>query len=433
MDGINIDVNLTELINKFNFSAFANLSAEAWSQGSVNETGSAVTIALPFVPFDYRSEWMKDFDMGDVIRKNFIRIHTPSVITLIVLYIITFLSGLLGNVLVIFVFWRNRRMRTVTNSFLVNLAVCDLMVVCICMPFTLGVDIYTNWIYGELMCKIVNFTQGLSVSSSILTLSVISAERFLAINKPLKARAFLTRQRAYKIMFALWLVSGTIVLPELIVRHDKIIEKIFVVELRACVEQWYASGLKYAYVFSLLILTYLIPLLTIIVGYVRISARLWRQDDNLHAGQGTAESVFPKQAAKALASRRKVAKMLVVLVILFAVSWLPKHTTSLLLDFLSKGGESSAAIQALRKAYSFALWFALSNSSLNPICYCLMSESFKNAYKRAFRCCFDAGAILRRDSSLSISTQTTNANRFLHMRRPSLTRENLVNYREINV
>ncbi|XP_064633692.1 QRFP-like peptide receptor [Lineus longissimus] len=432
MDGINIDDNLTQLIDNFNLSEFGNFSAEAWSPGSDNDSDLAATIAMPFG----RSKWMDNFDMGDVIRKNFIRVSTPPVITLIVLYILTFLSGLLGNVLVIFVFWRNRRMRTVTNSFLVNLAVCDLMVVCICMPFTLAVDVYTNWIYGDVMCKIVNFTQGLSVSSSILTLSVISAERFMAINKPLKARAFLTRQRAYKILFVLWLVSGIIVLPELIFRHDRIIETIFVVELRACVETWYPPGLKYAYVFSLLILTYLIPLLTIIVGYVRISAKLWRKDEHLHAGQGSGEGAFPKQAAKALASRRKVAKMLVVLVILFALSWLPKHTTSLLLDFLSKDGESSDAIQALRKTYSFALWFALSNSSLNPICYCLMSESFKNAYKRAFRCCFDAGAILRRDSSLSISTQATNANRFLHTRRQSLTRETLVDYhdyREINV
>ena len=364
--------------------------------------------------------WMDSFNLEDEIRKSLIRANDPSVIALIFLYSVSFLTGLMGNFLVIFMYWRNRRMRTITNSFLLNLAVCDLMVVCICMPFTLAVDVYSNWIYGDVLCKLVNFTQGVSVSSSVLTLSVISAERFLAIKKPLKARAFLTRKRSHRIFVVIWMASTIIVTPELFIRHD-VVQEVFIIEMRQCVERWTDVAFKYIYVFGLLVLIYLIPLVTILIGYVKISARLWRQDDHLH---GHVEGRLPQQAVKALANRRKIARMLVVLALIFTLTWLPKHVIGLTLDFMSNGVGHTKALLLLRRFYSFALWFALTNSSINPICYCLMSESFQSAYKRTFRCFFRASLSVSMESSLSFSGQTSG--KFYTIRR-SLSSTNFTN------
>ena len=77
----------------------------------------------------------------------------------IVLYAITFVVGLSGNVLVCFAVWRNRSMRTVTNIFIVNLAIADLTVIIICLPPTLLADVTETWYFGFIMCKVALFLQ----------------------------------------------------------------------------------------------------------------------------------------------------------------------------------------------------------------------------------------------------------------------------------
>ena len=73
---------------------------------------------------------------------------------LIVVYIITFFVGLIGNSLVCFAIWRNKKMRTITNIFIVNLSVADLGVIIICLPSTLLVDVTETWFLGTAFCKI---------------------------------------------------------------------------------------------------------------------------------------------------------------------------------------------------------------------------------------------------------------------------------------
>lgn len=74
-----------------------------------------------------------------------------------VIYTLTFIIGVTGNSLVCYAVWRNRNMRTVTNIFIVNLAIADLTVIICCLPATLSVDITETWFYGFVLCKIVYF------------------------------------------------------------------------------------------------------------------------------------------------------------------------------------------------------------------------------------------------------------------------------------
>lgn len=85
---------------------------------------------------------------------------------LIVVYIITFLVGLVGNILVCFAIWRNPNMRTVTNIYIVNLSVADLAVILICLPSTLVTDVTLTWFFGGVLCKINIF---LTVSPFVLS------------------------------------------------------------------------------------------------------------------------------------------------------------------------------------------------------------------------------------------------------------------------
>ena len=78
---------------------------------------------------------------------------------LIFLYAVIFFMGLLGNFLVAFAVWNNHTLRTVTNYFLVNLAVADFMVLLFCLPLTVVDDVTETWFIGSLMCKIIKFLQ----------------------------------------------------------------------------------------------------------------------------------------------------------------------------------------------------------------------------------------------------------------------------------
>lgn len=78
----------------------------------------------------------------------------------ILLYTLIFLLSVFGNLLIIIVLVMNKRMRTVTNSFLLSLAFSDLMMAIFCMPFTLIPNILEDFIFGAAMCKIISYFMG---------------------------------------------------------------------------------------------------------------------------------------------------------------------------------------------------------------------------------------------------------------------------------
>lgn len=78
---------------------------------------------------------------------------------LVAVFVVLFIVGLIGNFLVCYAVIKNSQMRTVTNLFIMNLAIADLMVILICLPPTLLVDVSETWFFGEVMCKIFLYFQ----------------------------------------------------------------------------------------------------------------------------------------------------------------------------------------------------------------------------------------------------------------------------------
>lgn len=76
------------------------------------------------------------------------------------LYSVIFLLAVAGNGLVILTLIKNQSMRTITNVFLLNLAVSDLLLGVLCMPFTLVGTILRDFVFGDVMCKLIPFFQG---------------------------------------------------------------------------------------------------------------------------------------------------------------------------------------------------------------------------------------------------------------------------------
>ena len=79
----------------------------------------------------------------------------------VTLYSLIFLLSVCGNALVIVTLFREKKMQTITNMFLLNLAISDLLLSVLCMPFTLvATIILRDFIFGEVMCIAIRYFQG---------------------------------------------------------------------------------------------------------------------------------------------------------------------------------------------------------------------------------------------------------------------------------
>jgi hypothetical protein len=99
-------------------------------------------------------------------------------------YTTIFVLGVFGNVLVCYVVGRNRAMQTVTNFFITNLALSDILLCILAVPFTPLYSFLGQWIFGRVLCHLVAYAQGTSVYISTLTLTSIAIDRFFVIIYP---------------------------------------------------------------------------------------------------------------------------------------------------------------------------------------------------------------------------------------------------------
>lgn len=79
----------------------------------------------------------------------------------VLFYALSFVVDVVGNVIVVLIIYMNKRMRSTTNILILNLAISDIMVGLFCMWMHLGNQISTNWPFGELICKVNTFIQGM--------------------------------------------------------------------------------------------------------------------------------------------------------------------------------------------------------------------------------------------------------------------------------
>ncbi len=96
---------------------------------------------------------------------------------LIFLYTVIFILGISGNLLVVYVVVRNKSMQTITNIFITNLAVSDIMMCLLAVPFTPLSAFLKSWVFGDALCHIVPMTLGVSVYVSTLTSTAIAIDR----------------------------------------------------------------------------------------------------------------------------------------------------------------------------------------------------------------------------------------------------------------
>ena len=219
---------------------------------------------------------------------------------------------------------------------------------------------------------------GVSVSSSVFTIMCLSVDRYIAIRHPMTFRAFSTGRYAWKFTIIVWLLAFSIMVPLLVVRRVDSIEVSPTEYVSFCNEKWATSESRQVYDIFLVMVMFAIPGCFVTASYWRIGCKLWSEGHELYK---TESQIGKIQGEKVMLSRRKVARILVVLAILFAICWMPCHLLSLYLDFVSTE-EGMLGLTIL----PFTILIGHANSALNPILYCFMNKSFRRYVFKMMRC-----------------------------------------------
>ena len=249
-------------------------------------------------------------------------------------------------------------MKTVTNYFILNLAIADLALNFICIPFDIPVqEMNHKWPYGALLCKVIYPLQTLALFASIYTLTAVSLSRYWAVKHPLRQQ--LTIKNAKWIIFGIWIASLTSVIP-----YVRVLEKDD--QTGKCDEEWPSKSARKTYTASLFVFQYLLPLVVISGAYVSIGSELARRTRN-----GNAYLQYLQADEE-----KKVVRMLKVVTLMFAVCVLPTNVMWLWLDF-----GNAAQYDKFWDLVAFCNIITFANSAANPICYTILNESFRNAFK----------------------------------------------------
>lgn len=140
--------------------------------------------------------------------------RSPIFIPVCVTYLTIFMVGVLGNSLTCAVILRYRVMRTPTNYYLLSLAVSDLLVLILGMPLELY-DMWRNYpfLLGEGGCYFKTFLFETVCFASILNVTALSVERYVAVVHPLKVKHMSTHAHVKKVIITLWILSMICAVP----------------------------------------------------------------------------------------------------------------------------------------------------------------------------------------------------------------------------
>ncbi|XP_015839433.1 neuromedin-U receptor 2-like isoform X1 [Tribolium castaneum] len=335
------------------------------------------------------------------------------VIPITIVYALTFVSGVVGNVSTCIVIARNKSMHTATNYYLFSLAISDLLLLVSGLP----PEIYLIWsrypyIFGEAFCVMQGFAAETSANATVLTITAFTVERYVAICHPFLSHTLSKLNRAIKFIVAIWMVAMCLAIPQAMafgLVYERLPDGRVVEEHCVCTVKRFV--IPHAFEISTFVF-FVAPMSLITVLYVLIGLQLHRSTVRPSRGNsvklkhrvykqinpsiGGGENVEKKQEeegrknfAKNAQATKHVVKMLVAVVVAFFICWAPFHAQRLLAIY---GEQTSAgmirAFQIL--TYVSGIFFYLS-TTVNPLLYHIMSHKFREAFKATYKQCFRRG------------------------------------------
>ncbi|XP_075960886.1 alpha-1A adrenergic receptor [Anarhichas minor] len=302
---------------------------------------------------------------------------------------ILILFGIVGNILVILSVVCHRHLRTVTHYFIVNLAVADLLLSSTVLPFSAIFEIVDRWVFGRAFCNVWAAVDVLCCTASIMSLCVISVDRYIGVSYPLRYPSIVTKRRALLAVMLLWVLSVIISIGPLFGWKEPAPEDESICKITE----------EPAYAIFSAVGSFYLPLAIILVMYCRVYVVAHRESRGLREGHKTEKSDSERVILRihrgntsvledeSLRSRthfalrllkfsreKKAAKTLGIVVGCFVLCWLPFF---LVLPI----GSIFPAYRPSDTVFKITFWLGYFNSCINPIIYPCSNQEFKKAFQ----------------------------------------------------
>ena len=277
--------------------------------------------------------------------------------------------SLVGNFLICWAVYRNSSLRTTTNLYIVALAVSDLSSAIFVMPFSSGVLITGDWVYGSFYCNIQGFFVVLNIYVSPCLMALTAFNRYIRIVKTnIYPKLFSIRKSKIWII-AVWLMVMSYILSQVFVGNQAIR---FVPPYAVCSTTHLKSTQKIVH-YSIVIPAFVVaPIAITSACYYKIFRTIKVHNKNvLPSLQGRNST-----SAQGISSRElRISISLFVVVIVFAFCWIPLWVLALLFRFqLVKSLPRNVTL-----LISFLVFFS---STINPFIYAGMNRSFRSELRR---------------------------------------------------
>ncbi|XP_017391414.1 cysteinyl leukotriene receptor 2 isoform X2 [Cebus imitator] len=279
-----------------------------------------------------------------------------------IVYLIIFAWGVLGNGLSIYVFLQPCKKSTSVNVFMLNLAISDLLFIST-LPFR--ADYYlrgSNWIFGDLACRIMSYSLYVNMYSSIYFLTVLSVVRFLATVHPFRLLHVISIRSAWILCGIIWIF----IMASSVKLLDHASEQNGNITL--CLElTLYKLNKLQTMNYIALVVGFLLPFFTLSICYLLIIRVLLKVE-------------VPELGLRV--SHRKTLITIVLALIIFFLCFLPYHTLRTLHLVTWK---VDICKDRLHKALVITLALAAANTCFNPLLYYFAGENFKDRLRSALK------------------------------------------------
>lgn len=292
-------------------------------------------------------------------------------ILLPVVYYLIFFTGFFGNLFVISVVGRRgRRSGRLVDTFIVNLAVADLVFVLTLPLWAMSAGQDGMWRFGpagDLLCKLSSYIIAVNRFSNIFFLTCMSVDRYLAVVKLMDSRYMRSSRCIRATCAAVWVISLVLGIPSLLYRKLD--------DTPSCVEvgnSTFFLGLS----LTMALLTFVFPVLIIVLCYGTIIVYLKKH---------CAASANPRADAR----RRHSLKMVLSIIVAFVVSWLPFNIFKAILisSQLSNVALSCDAASWLKNGLIVSCCLAFLNSCVNPAIYFFLDHHFRRRAEFMLKTC----------------------------------------------
>ncbi|KAJ7995918.1 hypothetical protein DPEC_G00231690 [Dallia pectoralis] len=284
------------------------------------------------------------------------------------IYSFIFLMGFLGNVLVMTVLCQKSNRKTVANTYMLNLALSDLLFL-VSLPFwAIFYSFDYNWVFGRFMCKLCGSLLPVNVYASIYFITCMSVDRYRAIVHPLQSQCSRNLCQARLVSCVIWVIAVLLTVPTMVFRDTIHIEEL---NVTTCgLHQPTRPYLLPALALTKNILAFSVPFGVIASCYWRIARHLVMEESSVD---------------KSAKNVDRVMKMVVAVVLAFFICWFPFHVLTFLDVLISmKVMHSCWVRQVISTLMPFTLCLGFSNSAVNPFIYCFVGNHFREQLRRLY-------------------------------------------------